>query len=290
MFENISNGLVGTPWEEVPHDEQLRRVEDAARLAFAHDFIINLPQGYDPMIGERGGLLSGGQKQRIDIARSLISDPKVLLLDEATSALDPHAEGVVQEALNRASRNRTTIIIAHKLATVRNADHLVVMSSGRIAEQGRHDELVALNGIYHDLVKAQDLSPTETRQNAECISEEDSTQDDTPELGDPLVKIKTSEERKLASLKDREDFKTFKQGGLIRTVVKLVRCTPELRYWYLLISISCIIRGKRPITFCQVGIETHQRRPHQFLPVHHPFHGGLLLWPGGKPTVRLRRQ
>lgn len=251
MFENISNGLVGTPWEVDSHDEQQRRVEDAARLAFAHDFIVNLPQGYDTRIGERGGLLSGGQKQRIAIARSLISEPKVLLLDEATSALDPHAEGVVQEALNRASRNRTTIVIAHKLATIRNADHIVVMSSGRIAEKGRHDELVALNGVYHNLVKAQDLSPTETRQTAECISEEDSTQDDTPELGDQLVKIRTAEERKLASLKDREDFKTFKQGGLIGTVVRLVSFTPELRYWYLLIVISCIIGGKRPINLCQ---------------------------------------
>ncbi|GJC92941.1 multidrug/pheromone exporter [Colletotrichum higginsianum] len=153
VLENISNGLVGTPWETATPEEQRRRVEDAAKLAFAHDFITSLPQGYDTRIGERGGLLSGGQKQRIAIARSLISEPQVLLLDEATSALDPHAEGVVQEALNRASQNRTTIVIAHKLATIRNADHIVVMSSGRIAEQGRHDDLVAMNGIYHNLIQ-----------------------------------------------------------------------------------------------------------------------------------------
>ncbi|CCF35719.1 multidrug/pheromone exporter [Colletotrichum higginsianum] len=241
VLENISNGLVGTPWETATPEEQRRRVEDAAKLAFAHDFITSLPQGYDTRIGERGGLLSGGQKQRIAIARSLISEPQVLLLDEATSALDPHAEGVVQEALNRASQNRTTIVIAHKLATIRNADHIVVMSSGRIAEQGRHDDLVAMNGIYHNLVKAQDLSPAETQQTTQRLSEKESTLDDIPGVDHPLVKNKTTEERHLASLKDREDFTLFKQRGLISTVVKLMGCTPELKFWYLLALISCII-------------------------------------------------
>ncbi|GKT61374.1 ABC multidrug exporter [Colletotrichum tofieldiae] len=241
VLENISNGLVGTPWETATREEQRRRVEDAAKLAFAHDFIVSLPQGYDTMIGERGGLLSGGQKQRIAIARSLISEPKVLLLDEATSALDPHAEGVVQQALNRASQNRTTIVIAHKLATIRNADHIVVMSSGRIAEQGCHDELVALNGIYHNLVMAQDLSPTETQQTEERLSDKESTLDDIPGGDYPVVKIKTIEEEHLASLKDREDFTMFKQSGLISTVMKLMGCTPELKLWYLLALISCFI-------------------------------------------------
>lgn len=99
-------------------------------------------------------------------------------------------------------------------------------------------------GIYHNLVKAQDLAPTETRQTADRISVEDSTQDDTAELDDPLAKIKTAEERNLASLKDREDFENFKQRGLISTVVKLVSCTPDLRLWYLLTVVSCIIGGK----------------------------------------------
>ncbi|WYZ33785.1 hypothetical protein EsH8_I_000061 [Colletotrichum jinshuiense] len=241
VLENISNGLVGTPWETASQEEQRRRVEDAAKLAFAHNFIVSLPQGYDTRIGERGGLLSGGQKQRIAIARSLISEPQVLLLDEATSALDSQAEGVVQEALNRASQNRTTIVIAHKLATIRNADHIVVMSSGRIAEQGCHDDLVALNGIYHNLVKAQDLSPTKTQQTVERLSDEESTIDDIPDGDHSLVKIKTIEETHLASLKDREDFTMFKQNGLISTIMKLMGCTPELKLWYLLSLISCFI-------------------------------------------------
>ncbi|KZL85124.1 multidrug pheromone exporter [Colletotrichum incanum] len=241
VLENISNGLVGTPWETATQEEQRRRVENAAKLAFAHDFIVSLPQGYETSIGERGGLLSGGQKQRIAIARSLISEPQVLLLDEATSALDSHAEGVVQEALNRASQNRTTIVIAHKLATIRNADHIVVMSSGRIAEQGRHDDLVALNGIYHNLVKTQDLSPTETQKTKERLSDVESTLDDIPGGDHPLFKIKSIEERHLASIKDREDFTMFKQSGLISTVMKLIGCTPELKLWYLLALISCFI-------------------------------------------------
>jgi ABC-type transport system involved in cytochrome bd biosynthesis fused ATPase/permease subunit len=131
----------------------MQRVQAAAKLAFAHDFIQNLPQGYLTRIGERGSLLSGGQKQRIAVARSMISEPKVLLLDEATSALDPHAEGIVQQALDSASANRTTVIIAHKLATMRNADKIVVMSEGKIAKQGQHEELVVRAASMPRLLK-----------------------------------------------------------------------------------------------------------------------------------------
>jgi ATP-binding cassette subfamily B (MDR/TAP) protein 1 len=136
VFDNIVNGLVGTPWERDSRGEKLARVQEAAKIAFAHDFISQLPNGYDTVIGERGGLLSGGQKQRVAIARSVISKPRILLLDEATSALDPHAEEVVQQALDNVSTGRTTITIAHKLATIRNADNIVVMERGRILEQG----------------------------------------------------------------------------------------------------------------------------------------------------------
>ncbi|CAG8947962.1 unnamed protein product [Penicillium salamii] len=123
VLDNIKQGLVGTEWEHLPIYQQMERVQEAAIMAFAHDFITDLPNGYDTEIGQRGGLLSGGQKQRIAIARSIVSQPKVLILDEATSALDPHAESVVQKALDKATEGRTTIVIAHKLATIQKADN-----------------------------------------------------------------------------------------------------------------------------------------------------------------------
>lgn len=141
----------------LPDDEKRRLVTEACQAAFAHDFIEDLPQSYDTIIGERGASLSGGQKQRIVIARSIISNPKVLLLDEATSALDPKAEKIVQQALNNVAKGRTMIIIAHRLSTIRGADNIVVMSKGETIENGTHDELIAHNGAYASLVRAQDL-------------------------------------------------------------------------------------------------------------------------------------
>jgi ABC transporter fused permease/ATP-binding protein len=130
-------------------------VERAARDANAHDFVMAFPDGYDTVIGERGVKLSGGQKQRIAIARALLADPRVLVLDEATSNLDAKSESQVQQALARLMAGRTTVVVAHRLSTVRDADRIVVIDHGRIAEQGRHDELMALGGIYRRLVEHQ---------------------------------------------------------------------------------------------------------------------------------------
>ncbi|MBY5973039.1 ATP-binding cassette domain-containing protein [Ferrimonas balearica] len=130
-------------------------VEAAARAAAAHEFIEALPEGYDSPVGERGVMLSGGQKQRIAIARAILRDAPVLLLDEATSALDAESEGLVQKAIETVSEGRTTIIIAHRLATVKRADRIVVMEEGRIVAQGRHDDLVAEGGLYARLARLQ---------------------------------------------------------------------------------------------------------------------------------------
>jgi ATP-binding cassette subfamily B protein len=137
-----------------PHASR-HEIEEAARAANAHEFVSRLPQGYDTVVGERGSRLSVGERQRISIARTLLKDPSILILDEPTSALDAESEHLVQEALERVTRRRTTLIIAHRLATVVNADRIVVLKEGRVVEQGTHAALVALGGYYTSLVEKQ---------------------------------------------------------------------------------------------------------------------------------------
>jgi subfamily B ATP-binding cassette protein MsbA len=144
--DNIAYGLT-----EASQD----RIIEAAKAAKAHDFILQLSEGYATKVGERGGLLSSGQGQRLAIARALLKDPPILILDEATSALDAESEHLIQEALTYLRKGRTTIIIAHRLSTVRSADHILVIDGGRIAETGTHDELCRRNGLYQKLYELQ---------------------------------------------------------------------------------------------------------------------------------------
>lgn len=242
VLENISNGLIGTEWENSSPEERLDLVQAAAKTAFAHDFIQELPEGYHTRIGERGGLLSGGQKQRVAIARSIISRPKILLLDEATSALDPHAEGIVQKALDEASKGRTTIVIAHKLKTIQNADNIVIMSQGKIVEQGRHADLVARQGAYAKLVEAQDLSTGNGDQASDDSSEE---AEDTISLKPTnTLQKRQSEVDRHDSMAKREDYNLHDGTGIFRTVFKLVRFVPEIKLWIVLVAITCVVGGK----------------------------------------------
>ena len=139
LRENIAYGRPGASDDEIV---------DAARRANIHEFIASLPEGYDTVVGERGGRLSGGQKQRVAIARVFLKNPSILILDEATSALDNESEEAVQESLERLAADRTTIIIAHRLSTIKNADRIATVEDGRVVEHGTHEELLARGGIY----------------------------------------------------------------------------------------------------------------------------------------------
>ena len=144
--ENIRYGSFDASREDIVH---------AAELAEAHDFVQNLPDGYDTVVGERGQKLSGGQRQRISIARAILKDPPILILDEATSAVDNETEAAIQRSLFKISKDRTTIIIAHRLSTVRHADRIFVLDEGELVEEGTHEELVNTEGIYNQLWKVQ---------------------------------------------------------------------------------------------------------------------------------------
>ncbi len=148
FYNNITFGVENATMEQVI---------EAAKIANAHDFIMETEKGYDTMIGDRGGRLSGGQRQRVSIARAILKNPPILILDEATSALDTESERLVQEALERLMKSRTTIAIAHRLSTIKNADEICVLYEGEVVERGTHEELIALNGYYKKLNDMQSL-------------------------------------------------------------------------------------------------------------------------------------
>ena len=148
IFNNIAFGV---------EDATMEDVVAAAKIANAHEFIMEKEDGYNTNIGDRGMRLSGGQRQRLSIARAILKNPPILILDEATASLDTESERLVQEALDRLMSSRTTIAIAHRLSTIKNSDEIIVMHEGKIVERGKHEELLALNGYYKKLTDMQSL-------------------------------------------------------------------------------------------------------------------------------------
>ncbi|GMS92925.1 hypothetical protein PENTCL1PPCAC_15100, partial [Pristionchus entomophagus] len=183
-------------------DVTKQEMDDALKKANAYDFVKALPEGVKTLVGTRGTQLSGGQKQRIAIARALVRNPKILLLDEATSALDAHSERVVQQALENASRGRTTFIVAHRLSTIRNADCILVFKDGVVVEKGRHEELIRAAGNYHALVSAQVF--TDIDDNIESGHEEKERQMTDRRHSNVPVSLKSPREDAIVAVEEKE--------------------------------------------------------------------------------------
>ncbi|XPS78515.1 ABC-type xenobiotic transporter [Ascochyta lentis] len=234
VYENVAYGLFGTPKADLSPAEQRALVEKACKDAYAEEFIERLPRGYDTQLGERAMNLSGGQKQRLAIARSIVSEPRVLLLDEATSALDPKAEKIVQQALDRVSKDRTTIVIAHKLSTIRNADNIAVMADGAVIEQGTHDDLLALNGAYSRLVRGQDLG------NAGAAAEEvDCDKDNTKSV--ELVRTHTQASGVGQAVKQHK--KDEFHYNLVHCIWIIFKEQKHLWKWFLILGLATLAGG-----------------------------------------------
>ncbi|KAF2736700.1 multidrug resistance protein-like protein 1 [Polyplosphaeria fusca] len=233
VYENVAFGLYGTDKATLPPAEHRILVEQACKAAYADEFIERLPKGYDTQVGERAMMLSGGQKQRLAIARCIVSSPQVLLFDEATSALDPRAEKVVQQALDSVSKNRTTIVVAHKLSTVRNADNIVVISDGAVVEQGTHSQLLDAGGAYARLVRAQDLGQAE---------EGDHGEDD--EFEKPLL-TRTNTRPTPSFFGDTQEghVKDDVRYNLVRCIWIILREQGNLWPWLLALSVAAIAGG-----------------------------------------------
>ncbi|KAK7912252.1 hypothetical protein PG985_014733 [Apiospora marii] len=258
IFNNVANGLVGTPWENATEAKKRQLVEVACREAYADEFILRLPEGFDTSVGDSGIKLSGGQRQRIAIARSIVKQPAVLILDEATSAIDVRGEKVVQAALDRASRGRTTVVIAHRLSTVKKADHIVVLNRGRVVQWGNHESLMAQRGgHYWVLTNAQQLGMGHGHGRGGVGSSEDGEEGASAsavadEMSDTAVTEADKRTMDLMTLdpetapasvaRDRGP-KTYKPKGAFRSLGGMLLEQKRLWPWYLILLIGALIAG-----------------------------------------------
>ncbi|KAL8784942.1 MAG: hypothetical protein Q9213_003684 [Squamulea squamosa] len=232
VFENVCKGLLGDQ-RQLSAEDQMKLVREACISSNADGFIQELPNGYHTEVGERASMLSGGQRQRIAIARSIVSNPKILLLDEATSALDPKAEKVVQDALSNVSRDRTTLVIAHKLATIKAADSIAVMSEGTVVEQGTHSELIDKKAHYAALVSAQDLGEEEEAPATDFKPEIDRQISLQPKID--LLKAADNEAQQQAS--------GTLNYSLLRCIIIMFAEQKKLYLCFIFSTIACLIGG-----------------------------------------------
>ena len=207
LFDNIALGSVNKLVTQTD-------VEAAAKEANAHDFVRALPDQYETRVGERGAQLSGGQKQRVAIARALIKEPKILLLDEATSALDLESEAVVQQALERAARGRTTLIVAHRLSTIVNCSRIVFIKDGRVLEEGTHAQLMASKGLYSALVRRQQMSETSEGSEPEADAQPFPEAEEQEESAEEEMEMRDEEQREQSIIRHK-----FSSGRLWRMLL-----------------------------------------------------------------------
>ncbi|OWY50925.1 P-loop containing nucleoside triphosphate hydrolase protein [Alternaria alternata] len=228
LYNNVAFGLTGTQYEDLPKEDKMKMVENACREAYAEEFVAKLPEGYETLVGESGIKLSGGQRQRVAIARSIIKQPAILILDEATSAIDVRTERIVQQALDRVSKNRTTIVIAHRLSTIRRADKIVVLRRGQLVEQGTHEELLKIEaGVYYGLVHAQEIT-MEAEQDADVDALEKVKSTDTTIIEEHKHSNQVSE-----AAADPE----YKQQGLLGSFGRLLY---EQRHHWILYTVAVL--------------------------------------------------
>jgi len=236
--ENIEMGLIGTEYENASAEVKLGLVREACEAANAQ-FVERLPSGYETKVGERGSRLSGGQRQRIAIARATVGNPRILLLDEATSALDPHAERLVQDALSRAAKGRTTIVVAHRLSTIRDADQILVISGGKVTERGTHWKLLEQAGIYAELVSHQKLD--DTGDGAAEDDERVVLVDDLVVLGEAKAAV--------------AEVKTDRSFGLWAMTRRILSINRDVWPWYLLCFTGAIVNGMAyPVWAILIGL------------------------------------
>ncbi|KAI0001393.1 P-loop containing nucleoside triphosphate hydrolase protein [Xylariaceae sp. FL0662B] len=238
IFQNVANGLIGTEWENSSYSDKRALVEQACKEAFADEFISRLPDGYDTRVGDSGIKLSGGQRQRLAIARAIIKQPKILILDEATSSIDVRGEKVVQAALDKVSKNRTTIMIAHRLSTVKKADNIVVLAKGKVVQWGNHESLMAkVGGPYWLLTNSQKLAMGEKRPDE--LSEVTETEKRTMDL--MILEDKKREERDSSSTAIAES--EYKPKGVFGSFGSMLLEQKPFWPWYAMMLFGAVIAG-----------------------------------------------